>query len=134
MNYTDPVKERHMVWVECLIVLGLLTIFPFISQRGGLFAVFSQRDFSNTIWSLLGDMPILSVFLIIVLMNLFLNIIRFKDRSIHYLILGLNLTAIILFIIQFVILQPEIPLGIGAFLLFFTFLLYLSKTLSQTII
>jgi iron(III) transport system permease protein len=131
MNYTEPVEERRMVWVECLVVLGLLTIFPFISQRGGLLAVFSQGDFSHIIWNLLGDMPILTIFLIIVIMNLILKVIRFTDRSIHYLILGLNLAGIVLFMIQFVILQPEIPLGIGAFLLFFILLLYLSKALSH---
>jgi len=129
MNGVDLTKEK-VFWMGSLAVLVLLTVFPFTSQ-GGMFAVFQRGDFSGTIWSLMGEMPILGVFILILLFNSVLSFVRFEDRLKNYLSLALNLLGVTFFIIQFVLFTPEIPLGTGGFLIFFMLLLYLAKSLSR---
>ena len=130
MDRVDLRKDRVM-WVGSLVMFVLLTVFPFISQKGGMFAVFRERNLSGTIWNLLSDMPLLSVFLLILVLNAVLAVIQLKDRQKNYYLLGLNLLGAALFVIQCVILRPDVPLGTGAFLLFFALLLSLSRSLSR---
>ena len=122
MNAVELKKERP-VWIGSLVVLVLLTIFPFTSQQGGIFAFVRQGDFSKTIWNLLGEFPVLSALLGIVLLNALLAIIQFDDRIKNHLTLGFSLLGVALFIIQFVVWRPDIPLGFGSFVLFFSLLL-----------
>ena len=113
------------------MVIGILSLFPFTAQQGGMFAVLLQGDLSRIIWNLIREMPLLSLFPMILILNLVLKRMQLEDRTHNYLILGLNFAGIALFLTLFLVLQPDVPLGLGGFLLFFILLLYLSKALSR---
>ncbi len=115
----------------CLVVLVLLSVFPFTASQAGMFAVFRHGDFSQTAWKLLGGIPLLGGLIFLVIVNAVLAVIPLENRRKSYLLLGVNLVGIAIFIIQFVILRPDIPLGIGGFLLFFSLLLTLARSLSR---
>jgi ABC-type Fe3+ transport system permease subunit len=127
----DLVKERAM-WVGNLILLVLLSLFPFTSQRGGILLVFKQRELSTTIWNLLGEMPLVGILLTIIVINAVLAVLPMtNDRQKSYLFLGINLLGVILFVLQFVVLRPDVPLGFGSFLLFFGVLFSIARALSR---
>ncbi len=131
LSRIDLTKERA-TWAGSLVLLILLSFFPFTSQRGGIFLVFEQREFSTTIWNFLGEMPLLGILLLIIVFNAVLALLPLsKDRQNSYLLLGVNLLGIILFIVQFTLFRPDVPLGFGSFLLFFTLLFFVARALSR---
>lgn len=125
-NFT---KEKTL-WIVNVGAIGLLTIFPFTSHPQGLLAIY-YGDFSKTIWHLIPQMPVLEILLGILLVNAILASLVLDNRLKNAVILSLNLLAIILFIGQFLILTPNIALGGGSFLLFFTCLFSVSHALSH---
>lgn len=129
MSSAGLTKEKAS-WGGTLLVFLLLTVFPFTS-RGGMFVVFRQGDFSGTIWYIVSTLPVVGVLLLILLINPILALLQWNDRLKHRVLLGLNLFGVLLFLTQFVLVTPEIPLQIGAFLVFFTLLLFLAKALSR---
>ncbi|PIE33170.1 ABC transporter permease [candidate division KSB3 bacterium] len=125
-------KKERAVWIGSCVLLVLLSLFPFSSQQGSLLTVFRHGNFTSTIWNLLGDMPLLGLLLAIVFINIGLAIVQMAhERQKSYLFLGVNLLGILLFIIQFVALRPDVPLGFGSFLLFFGLLFTLARALSR---
>lgn len=129
MSSADLTKEKAF-WGGTLLIFLLLTVFPF-SSRGGMFVVFRQGDFSGTIWNLIPNHPVLAVFLLILIGNLILTLLQFNDHLKQYVFLSLNLFGTILFIAQFALFTSDISLGFGAFLVFFTLLLFVAKALSR---
>ena len=123
-------KEK-IAWMGSIVALLLLTLLPFASPKEGIQSVFQQGDFYATIWHLRSELPVLNGLIFILIVNAILGILSIKNRLKERLFLLLNLLGIILFVLQFVILKPNIRLGIGSFILFFTFLLFLAKSLSR---
>ncbi|MCP4403831.1 MAG: iron ABC transporter permease [bacterium] len=119
------------MWFGSLATLVLLSLLPFSSQRGQFFAVLRQGDFSATIWGVLQEMPVLGVLVLIVLLNGVLTFFQGNERRNTVLLPAVNLLAVVLFVIQFVFVRPDVPLGAGAFILFFTLLLYLAQGISR---
>ena len=119
------------MWIGSLATLILLSILPFSSQQGTLFVVLRQQEFSATIWTMLQDIPVLGLLVLIVLLNGILAFFRGNDRKNIVLLLGVNLLAVVLFVIQFVFIRPDIPLGAGGFILFFTLLVYVAQGISR---
>lgn len=123
--------REKITWMGSIAVLLLLTVLPFTVPDGGIRALFRGGGFQSTIWHLRDELPILNSFIFILLLNSILGIISFKSRLKERLFLFLNLLGVIIFIVQFVIISHHIRLGIGSFILFFTFLLFLARALSR---
>jgi iron(III) transport system permease protein len=123
-------KHDTPFWVGNLAALGLLAIFPF-TARSGILAVLRHGDFSAVAWNMLPAIPMLRVLLLILVLNILLAFLRLEDRLKNHLLLVINLAGVSLFIVQFVVFTPEIPLGTGGFVLFFALLLSLARTLSR---
>ena len=109
-------------WIGSLATLILLSLFPFSSQQG---------DVSSSLWTMLQDIPVLGLLVLIVLFNGVIAFFQGIERKNAILLLSVNLFGVLLFIIQFVFVRPDVPLGIGAFLLFFALLLYLAQGVSR---
>lgn len=130
MNQSEFTKERGL-WLGSLAALILLTLFPFTSQPGGIFAVIRQGDFSGILWNLLGELPLLLLMPLILLLNICLTFMRFQHRLKSVILLVNTFIGLFLFVVQVVIFRPDVPLGVGAFLLFFALLLFLARALSR---
>jgi iron(III) transport system permease protein len=130
MKTVSLTKDRNIL-VGNLLVLALLLILPFTGQREGLWTVFQRGDFSRTLWNLRVELPILNIFISLLVLNAILAAFDLENRWKGRLLILLNGIGVALFFIQFVILRPEIRLGMGSFLLFFAFLLTLANSLSR---
>ncbi len=130
MNKFDLTKERSL-WIGGFGILVFLTFFPFFSGSEGILTVLRSGDYSRTIWFHLEDLPLLDILPLFIICNIALAMLSLEHRKQSFLMLGLNLLGIALFLLQFVILRPDLPLGIGSFVLFFSFLLYFSRALSR---
>jgi iron(III) transport system permease protein len=130
MKVLDLSKEKA-VWVGSAVVLLLLTLLPFTSPPEGILAALQAGDRSYSFWNLRRDLPILNAFTVLLVFNIALAAIKLNKRPKSVCRLGINLLGVLLFILQFVILTPEIRLGIGSFILFFAFLLILARSISQ---
>lgn len=109
----------------------LLTLLPFTSPPEGFLTAMQAGGRSYTFWALRGELPLLNGFVVLLILNIVLAFFSFEQRLKARLQLGLNLLGVLLFAVQFVFLTPEIRLGIGSFILFFAFLLFLSSSLSH---
>jgi len=118
-------------WIGSLAALILLSVSPFGAQQGGLFSVLLQGKFSSTIWALLQDIPVLGFLLLIVLFNGVTALLQGHERKNLVLLTAVNLLGVLLFIVQFVFVRPDVSLGIGAFILFFTLLLFVAQGVSR---
>ena len=130
MTRIERMNGRAM-WTGSLATLILLSLLPFSSQQGSLFVVLRQGDLSATVWGLLREMPVLGLLLLIVCFNGVLALFQGAERKNSVFLLAVNLLGTLLFIIQFVFVRPDVPLGAGAFILFFTLLLYMAQALSR---
>jgi len=111
--------------------LLLLTLLPFTSPPEGFLAAMQAGGRSYSFWTLRGELPLLNGFAVLLILNIFLAFFSLEQRLQARLQLGLNLLGVVLFAVQFVFLTPEVRLGIGSFILFFAFLLFLSGSLSH---
>ncbi|MBW1962442.1 MAG: iron ABC transporter permease [Deltaproteobacteria bacterium] len=125
------VTEEKAIWIGSIAVFLLLTLFPFTATNQGILGVIQQRDVSTTIWMLTDELPLLNGFIILLLLNAVVAILKIETFFKARLLLVLNLLAIVLFIVQFVFITPEIPLGSGSFVIFFAFLFILAKAISR---
>jgi iron(III) transport system permease protein len=130
MNIFDLTRGRNIV-VGGLMVLALLTIFPFTAQREGILGIFQQGDFSSTLWALRVELPILNYLIAILVLDVFLFIVNITHTWRGRALLLANSIGVILFTIQFAVLSPDVRLGLGSYLIFFTFLFFLAKALSR---
>ncbi|GAK60720.1 ABC transporter, membrane spanning protein (Iron) [Candidatus Vecturithrix granuli] len=130
MNQRKLIKEQGG-WFGSLAMLILLTLFPFTSQPAGIFVVFRQGNFSGILWNLVGEMPLLLLMPMILLINAGLAFIRLGYRQKSVILLANNFAGLFLFVIQFAVLRSDVPLGAGAFLLFFALLLFFARALSR---
>ncbi len=124
-------KRDKIIWVGSIVVFLLLTLLPFTSPRGGMLQALQEGDRSHSYWTLHGQMPLLYGFTLLLVLNLVLVLATLEQRLKARLLLGVNLLAVLSFAVQFIFVTPEIRLGIGSFILFFAFLLFLSKALSH---
>ncbi|PID57369.1 iron ABC transporter permease [candidate division KSB3 bacterium] len=123
-------KGQTMLFGSVLTLL-LLSFLPFSSQQGSVFAVLRHGNFSAGIWAFLWEMPVLGLLMLLVLLNGVISAIRGNVRKYPVLQFAVNFLAVLLFIIQFVFVRPDIPLGAGAWLLFFTLLLFWAQGFSR---
>ena len=130
MNPIDK-SQAKAVGGSVLLVLILLSLFPFTAQEQGIFSVVQTGNFASTIWSLLGKLPVLAVLILILMDNALLPLVRLPDRLRYQLLLGSNLAGVVLFTLQFAWFTPKVRLGFGSFMLFFALLFYLARTVSR---
>lgn len=130
MRILDPSREK-IIWVGSILVLLLLTLFPFTSPPEGMMTVIREGNRSYSFWTLRQELPILNGFTALLVLNIILGLLGFGQRYRTRVQLALNLLGVILFVLQFVFLSPAIRLGIGSFVLFFAFLFFVSKSLSH---
>ena len=130
MNQSELSKEQG-VWIGSLAMLVLLALFPFTAHKEGIFVVLQQGNFSVTFWSKFGEMPLLLIFPVLLLINAGLAFIRPGHRQKSFILLVSNFVGLLVFVVQFTALRPDVPLGPGAFLLFFALLLFFSRALSR---
>ena len=130
MRLLDLGRDKT-VWVGSIVVLLLLTLLPFSSPPEGMFAALQQGNRAHSFWSQMEQLPLLNGMFALLLVNILVALFGFGKRLKARLLLGLNLLGVLLFVLQFVFLSPEIRLGVGSFVLFFTFLLFLSQSLSR---
>ena len=109
----------------------LLTLLPFTSPPEGFLAAMQAGGRSYSFWTLRGELPLLNGFVVLLILNIVLAFFSLGQRLKARLQLGLSLLGVLLFTVQFVFLTPEVRLGIGSFILFFAFLLFLSSSLSH---
>ena len=124
-------SRKKTVWVGSVIVLLLLTLLPFTSPPEGFLAAMQAGGRSYSFWTLRWELPLLNGLVVLLILNIVLALFSLKQRLKARLQLGLNLLGVLLFAVQFVFLTPEVRLGIGSFILFFAFLLFLSSSLSH---
>ena len=124
-------KRDNIIWVGSIVVFLLLTLLPFTSPPGGMLQALREGDRSHSYWTLHGQLPLLYGFTALLILNIMLVLVTLEQRLKARLLLGVNLLAVLSFAVQFIFLTPEIRLGIGSFILFFAFLLFLSKALSR---
>jgi iron(III) transport system permease protein len=130
MTILDFSKEKT-VWVGSIIVFLLLTLLPFTSPPEGIMVALREGNRSYSFWSVREKLPLLNGFVVLLGLNVILALLGLERRRRACIQLGLNLSGVLLFALQFVFLSPQIRLGVGSFVLFFAFLLFLSKSLSQ---
>ena len=130
MKFIDLAREKA-IWVGGSVVFLLLTFFPFTATKGMALALLKQGDFSHSIWNQLGELPLLSLLLLLLLLITILGLLNMGKRLRGKLLFALSLSGTLLFTIQFVLLTPEIKLGMGSFIIFFSFLLFLARSLSR---
>jgi iron(III) transport system permease protein len=130
MNLFDLTRGRNIV-VGGLIVLALLTILPFTAQREGILGIFQQGDFSSTLWALRVELPILNYLIAILVLDVLLFTVNITHTWRGRILLLANSIGIALFTVAFVVLSPDVRLGLGSYLFFFTFLFFLAKALSR---
>lgn len=124
-------SRERTVWVGSAVVLLLLTLLPFTSPPAGMLAALQAGDRSYSFWTLRGQLPLLNGFVVLLALNIILAFFKPKTRLKAGPQLAANLLGVLLFVLQFVFLTPEIRLGVGSFILFFTFLLFLARAMSQ---
>jgi len=127
IDFTDD----RTAWVGSIAVFILLSLIPFTSTEQGILAGIYQGNISDTIWTVRSKLALLNGLLFILVLNAIFSVLRLETTLKERILLALNLTGVIFFVIQFVLLTPEIKLGSGSFLLFFTLLLFFSKSLSR---
>jgi iron(III) transport system permease protein len=130
MRLLDLSRDKT-VWVGSIVVLVLLTLLPFSSPPEGIVAAVQEGSRDYSFWTQIKELPLLSGMLVLLLSNILVALLGFRKRFKASLQLGMNLLGILLFVLQFVFLSPEVRLGIGSFVLFFAFLLFVSKSLSR---
>jgi iron(III) transport system permease protein len=130
MRLPDLSRDKT-VWVGSVVVLLLLTLLPFSSPPEGMLAALQEGNRAHSFWTQMENLPLLKGMFALLLVNIVVALFGFRKRLRARLLLGLNLLGVLLFVLQFVFLSPEVRLGVGSFVLFFAFLLFLSQALSR---
>ena len=103
MRILDPGTEK-IIWVGSIVVLLLLTLFPFTSPPEGMVVALREGNRSYSFWTLRQGLPVLNGFVIVLALNIVLGLLGigrwFRTRA----QLILNLLGVGLFVMQFVFL------------------------------
>ena len=79
MRILDPSREK-IIWVGSILVLLLLTLFPFTSPPEGMMTVIREGNRSYSFWTLRQELPILNGLAVLLFLNIILGLIGFAQR------------------------------------------------------
>jgi iron(III) transport system permease protein len=131
MDFT-AIKKEQFVWIGSIIVFMLLIILPFYAPLSqGTVDLLTKGDFSGTLWNVRNEAPAAAMLLPLLLVSAILAMSPIRKPVKLKLSLTVSLLGLTLYIVQVVLLTPELKLTSGAFILFFTFLILLAVTLSR---
>jgi iron(III) transport system permease protein len=124
-------SDERPVYLGLALVFAGLALFPFTLKHSGFWAVIQRADFSFTIWNFLPTLPLLWLMLALLAANAALPLAPLSRRARDSALIGANGVGALLFVAQFAVLRPDIPLGVGSYLLFFALLTLLARAFSR---
>ncbi len=122
-------KDRF-VWIGSIVTLILITLLPFAPVHEGARNTLSTTIGSATVWHMFQSFPITTILVVVLFLNFILAITDFERQKRAIILLVLNIIGIVLLLYLFLFLEKKTPFGVGSIILFFAYLLFLSKSLS----
>jgi len=129
---SSAIKKEQFIWIGSIVVFMLLVVLPFYAPLNqGTAELLTEGDFSGTLWNVRYEAPAAALLLPLLLISAILAMSPVRKKLKLRLFLAISLLGLTLYLVQVVLLTPELKLTSGAFILFFTFLTLLALTLSR---